>query len=380
MCLARKLFLPIAIGLLVMGAAATPAGAQVESVDVYDEDTGGQCSAVPNSATGGCLVHASGEASLVGHVFGIEATASDCVIELEARVDGDGEGYVYSASYSGDASHNCTRTPCGLPWGLHIVETGGDTERLETEFCARPSSGGDNRCLASIPMTDVGDHAYRFTLADVAGANHLGADCELNSGAINVEGFPHDDIEIVHVGDASPMPSTEVVQEDAANLHCVSVTGSTIGGCVIHGSGEFALLDHLFGMESTFTNCNFDFEARIDEAGEGYVYSATFSSDSTHQCTRSSCGLPWRIHAEEDNSSEILTFEFCMRPTSGSDFRCLVNVPIAGFGDHDYALVFNDLGGVPHLGSGCELSSGSVALESGATNTDTPHQEIEVIH
>jgi hypothetical protein len=174
--------------------------------------------------------------------------------------------------------------------------------------------------------------------------------------------------------------TVEVVQEDAANAHCTAVPNSTSGGCVIRGVGEIALVGHIFGIEATASDCNVNFEARIDEDGEGYAYSAAYTGDATHNCTRTPCGLPWRIHGEETNPGEALTVEFCARPSSGSDNRCLTNVPISDTGDHDYRLTFSDLGGVNHLGADCELTSGAVNIDTGAANTDTPHREIEIIH
>jgi hypothetical protein len=214
MRIARKLFLLALTAMAAMALAASTASAQTIQV-VQEDQANAHCPAAPNSTSGGCVVHGTGEIALVGHIFGIEATASDCNVEFEARLDEDGEGYAYSAAYTGDATHNCTRTPCGLPWRIHGEELGAasaEQETLTVEFCARPSSGSDNRCLTDVPISDTGDHDYRLTFNDLGGTSHLGADCELTSGAVNLEtgvseppsnDLPHREIEIIHANDPS---------------------------------------------------------------------------------------------------------------------------------------------------------------------------------
>jgi hypothetical protein len=199
--------------MVVLALGASTASAQTPTVEIREEHTGLHCPPIVGVGTaGGCEIHVVGEISLVGHVFGIEATASDCNVELEGRVDEDGEGYVTAAEFSGDLAHNCTRTPCGLPWRLHIDEPSNGALTGNAEFCARPSSGADNRCLAAAPLTDSGDHDYEFTFNDLGGVSHVGADCELTSGSLHIEkgspvldhlqeapGQRHHEIEIIHL-------------------------------------------------------------------------------------------------------------------------------------------------------------------------------------
>jgi hypothetical protein len=188
-------FVAVAAG---TGLTVTPVSAQ--GVEVIRPDVADHC---PSAAGGGCEIHAVGEFSLVGHVFGIEVTASDCNVELAGYLDEDGEGQITSGSMTSDASHNCTRTLCSTsgtmnPWPIHIDETGTGTEAIQTEICLRPSSGGDNRCLITAPITDIGLHDYRITFNDTAGTNHAGADCELTSGHLDLE--TDTNIEITHPG------------------------------------------------------------------------------------------------------------------------------------------------------------------------------------
>jgi hypothetical protein len=203
MRITRKIALLAFTAITAMVFAASTAAAQ--TVQIVQEDNNNQhCPAAPNSTTGGCVIHGAGEILLIGHVFGIEATASDCNVDFEARIDEDGEGYIYSAGYSGDATHNCTRTPCRLPWRMHVEELGGGLIRLRVEWCARPTSGGDNVCLHDVPILDDNDHNIHFIFDDLGGIHHVGSACELTSGIVTIEtgtqfdDAPHREIEIVH--------------------------------------------------------------------------------------------------------------------------------------------------------------------------------------
>jgi hypothetical protein len=204
MNIARKLVLLALAAVVATAFAASTASAQ--TIEIVRESNNAHCPIVQTSDNGGCLIRGVGEVALVGHIpqFGIEVTASDCNVTFEGRIDEDGEGYIYGATYSGDGAHNCTRVPCGLPWRIHGEELGGSQERLEVEFCADPDNpavpdADDNRCLTSIPFSDVGDHAYRFRFDDLGGVNHLSIECELNSGIVNLAvDANHPAITIIH--------------------------------------------------------------------------------------------------------------------------------------------------------------------------------------
>jgi hypothetical protein len=181
------------------------------AIQVQREDQGNApCGVVRNEVgviSGGCNVHFSGEVALTGHVFGIEAAASDCNIELEARISEAGAGWFHHAAYTNHPEESdCTRTPCGLPWEFVVEEEGGPLgfESIHTEFCAHPSSGADNRCDIEALITDLSTHGYRIDLSDVPGTAHSGVDCELTSGRLDLEtGFtnvdtPHHEIRIIH--------------------------------------------------------------------------------------------------------------------------------------------------------------------------------------
>jgi hypothetical protein len=181
----------------------------------------------------------------------------------------------------------------------------------------------------------------------------------------------------------------EVVREDVANFHCAAVTGPYSGGCEIHfgsigGSGgrnEFSLTGHVFGIEAMASDCLVELEGRVSEAGSGYIYSASYGADISHNCTRTPCGLPWTIQIEED-FWEYIHMEFCAHPSSGSDNRCLVEARTdpAGFDEHDYRINLADVSGTTHLGASCELTSGELGTEDWPPDTNSPHEEIEIIH
>jgi hypothetical protein len=201
----RKIFLLALTAVAAMAFAASTASAQETPIEVIDEHSLEHCAPVPNADTGGCRVHFSGELILVGHIFGIEANASDCLVELEARIDEDGEGYVYQASFTPHPTDACTRSPCSLPWRIHGEEPAPGVEHIYAEFCARPDAGGaDTRCEVRAPLTAVGDHDYRLTFIDVAGIPHPNdgsqPGCELTGGVLDIEKptGTHDEIEIIH--------------------------------------------------------------------------------------------------------------------------------------------------------------------------------------
>jgi hypothetical protein len=218
MRIARKLFLLALMAMTAMALAASTATAEPEPVEILNEHTGAHCPDVPNATTGGCKVHLRGEIRLTGHIFGIEANASEGYVELEARIDGDGEGYVYMATFTASGpppyntvNHADAREPCGLPWRIHGEEDDprSSGETIHAEFCADPDNpanpdGDENRCLAEptiVETAPTGSHDYEIPLVDYGGVNHTGPDCEL-TGELHVEQNPlsteYDEIQIVH--------------------------------------------------------------------------------------------------------------------------------------------------------------------------------------
>jgi hypothetical protein len=218
MRIVRKLFLLALMTMTATALAASTATGEPEPLEILNEHTLAHCPDVLNATTGGCKVHLRGEIRLGGHIFGIEANASENYVELEARIDENGEGYVYMATVtaSGPApydvvNHSDTREPCGLPWRIHGEEDDprGSGETIHFENCLDPDNpanpdGDENRCLFEAPIVETapaGSHDYEIPLIDYGGVNHTGPDCEFN-GELHIEQNPlngtYDEIEIVH--------------------------------------------------------------------------------------------------------------------------------------------------------------------------------------
>jgi hypothetical protein len=199
----RKLLLLLAAAIATIALGASSAAAQTPTLEVVKESDGTHCPAVTDVLTGGCPVELSGEVALISHFGGIEISVSDCVVNLEARFDEDGEGYVYSASYAQDATHVCTQSPCGIPWRIHMDEFAAELEKMTFEICWLPNGGGANsRCLVQPPINDSTNHAYDVSFNDVAGIIHLGGACELTSGRFYfIFNTAHPAIEILHTVD-----------------------------------------------------------------------------------------------------------------------------------------------------------------------------------
>jgi hypothetical protein len=196
MRIARKLFLLAIVATAATGLAAASASAQ-EFVTVEREADLQSCSAAGVT----CVIHASGEIALVGHIFGIEATAADCNVEIETPIDGMGSGQIHEAELSGDATHNCGRVACGLAWPINTEEITPGNLLMHFEACTMPPMGAQSRCAVEMPLVETGDHDYELVFNDVTGLSHTGgAGCELTSGELHLEATSsaHDGISIVH--------------------------------------------------------------------------------------------------------------------------------------------------------------------------------------
>jgi hypothetical protein len=176
MRLARKLFL---LGAMAVAALALTAGSASAQFEVLDEDGGGgHCPAVAlipsHGVTGGCELDVRGKVPLYAHIPA-ETPISNCFVDLEARIDENGEGYVESAIFTpGAAPPNvpCTRAPCDeangtqLPWRFHLDEVAPGDERVEATFCLRtvasgPGGTGTN-CEVHLELSDLGSHNYEI--------------------------------------------------------------------------------------------------------------------------------------------------------------------------------------------------------------------------
>jgi hypothetical protein len=197
----RNILLLAMVGAVAMALGPATTGAQTPTLEVVKESDNTHCPAVINSTTGGCLFRYAGEATLQSHFAGVEFAESDCNITGEGRIDEDGEGYIYTGLQQGDEAHTCTRQVCNLPWRVHMDEFQFATERVTFEACFQAVGGGNmSKCQVQPPLNEpVANHIYRFTFNDVNGVSHVGAECELTSGAWNfVIDAQHPAIEFLH--------------------------------------------------------------------------------------------------------------------------------------------------------------------------------------
>jgi hypothetical protein len=166
----RKLFLVGALALAALAMMASSASA----VTILQEPGNTPCEDGPtldgHEVTGGC--HADfGDADgipLLLHTGAAEVQLSNCAVSLEARVDGNGDGWVTNQVFSNPPApapaNSCTRTPCDevdmfrLAWPLNITAT----NSLETAFCLRAIPAGESQgqfCHVVLPISGSG-HAY----------------------------------------------------------------------------------------------------------------------------------------------------------------------------------------------------------------------------
>jgi hypothetical protein len=226
MRIARKLML-LAVTAIAAAALTAPASAQehpenlTPTVEVIDEVMFSHCPEVTktgNNVVGGCNQVVAGEVDLIGHVFGIEATASSCEVNLWLIVNEDGEGWVTNQVLNDHAGSNtCTREPCmsgaaNEPWSVHI-----DEQELENRpaigvaICVSPTGNMTmkNRCEVVIPIQDFGHHHHEWISGamggDVTGDPMGGTPCEVAGSLENVPAaqenqnpFIGQTIEIIH--------------------------------------------------------------------------------------------------------------------------------------------------------------------------------------
>jgi hypothetical protein len=173
----------------------------------------------------------------------------------------------------------------------------------------------------------------------------------------------------------------------------------TTGGCVVHGGGNNIVLSgHLWGIESTDSTCNIEFDLRVDGSGRAYLAHHEFTTAPLGTCTRKACnqerssaphseGRPWRAYATENSSSgtpeETIRVLFCVvdRGTINNNRRhCNVLVPFSETSNHRYTFVANDINasGNPR----CELD-GYFTTESTQVSPSGENQtrtQVEVNH
>lgn len=190
----RKIVL---LGTAVLAASAFAApSAQAQSVEITRESDPAHCSqALP------CQLHLAGELEVRTHIFAIETTASDCVIEFTGAVNEDGAGAFTVNVLDHSGLNDCTITPCPS-WPFQVQEVAG-TLQLAAESCAQLSSGvGPFRCLVTQTIVpDPSSHSdWELNYGtDTAGVAHVMPRCEI-AGQLHAEAqSAAEDLELTHL-------------------------------------------------------------------------------------------------------------------------------------------------------------------------------------
>jgi hypothetical protein len=151
------------------------------------------------------------------------------------------------------------------------------------------------------------------------------------------------------------------VTTEPGGADCPDLSGST-GGCALHANGEVQLQGHLFGVESTSSDCNVELTGRVNKAGVGQVDAAKFTDHAgIDDCTRTECGLPWGATISGTNPTFAVNSTFCVQTSNGTQQTCTVALPITESG-HSYSSSFHVAASANTNAPGCEVE-GQLALE-----------------
>jgi len=167
--------------------------------------------------------------------------------------------------------------------------------------------------------------------------------------------------------------SLEITNE-ATGAHCGSLTVGThsvSGGCQVNAVSEtmsngddVVLRQHIFGIESTVTECTNQFTANLNEDGEGYLTNQVLGGAA---CSREPCNEeasggaqdPWHGTGREDDTGSWLRSVFCVtQDNQHSNINCTVDVPFSEVGDHNYEFGHangTEMPGIGTAGFRCEL-------------------------
>jgi hypothetical protein len=229
---ARKVLLFAVMAFAAMAVASATASA---AVSFKNEAAGANCGAVTVAGTNvtqvapSCQIHATGEAELRKHVFGVESHITRCHNEYWGRVNGTGSGQIFEQVLTNDPGFPvCARQPCddnvtkeGSPWPAVGVEGAPTTagqpevfaEYLETTFCVfdKVSGGADESCTIQVGFNETATtHKYEFghepaagVEGDLPGEGISGFKCEIIGHWTTETGGTHDGaaenaVEFVH--------------------------------------------------------------------------------------------------------------------------------------------------------------------------------------
>jgi hypothetical protein len=203
-------------------------------------------------------------------------------------------------------------------------------------------------------------------------------------------------------------PRLIVAQEvhAATDVPCPAVTPSpapnptplvTAGGCRFHVVGTaitFAVHDAA-GNEILVFTCNWEFDVRVDSAGEGYISHQEFTQGAAGTCTRRACGqvtpptsegraFSFFMQETEPAPRERAVVLFCTEPIGAAGAsHCEVTIPLTQPALHRYTFTANDASGHPPAVGipRCELN-GTFNQEAalGTTGENQAEQNVEIRH
>ena len=144
---ARKLML-LAVAAVAALAMMAPVASASTPIEVTNASSV-HCPAVAaGGGSGGCYIHAEGEATLFFHIFGIESTEATCHVEFEGRLNETGVGFItsYVSTNGGHGNTNCaTVSPAcagSLPWPGAAEEDAGNQTTAHFDVCIDPVESG----------------------------------------------------------------------------------------------------------------------------------------------------------------------------------------------------------------------------------------------
>lgn len=196
---------------------------------------------------------------------------------------------------------------------------------------------------------------------------------------------------------ASASAQDFTIKDEATGIPCPggSIGGTDVnGGCLLHGvsEGNVEFRKHTFGIESHITNCNLEYSARLDSAGDGFMTEQVLSGAS---CSRRACiasgnePTPWGFESYEgaapgplQEGTEYMDLHFCIEPPGGgTDETCAIAVPFQSY-SNPHRLEYGhagEMGWHQPTGFFCELI-GHWTTDVGGTHDGQPEQEVIVIH
>jgi hypothetical protein len=195
----------------VLMLATTAQSATAQSIELIAEPGNEHCPTVSveeETVSGGCPIHLITDQPLifVYYVGGFPTLGDTCDLELTARLDEQGAGYIETADFTPPLGSQCGLDPCplhhALPWPTAMEEVGPSETRLDFELCIRESiTGGVLTCPFLGTIADLGGHSYEITLDPslcvfIAGGQQFPYPLVLTGGMLINESDPG--FEIIH--------------------------------------------------------------------------------------------------------------------------------------------------------------------------------------